>query len=183
MENPKTGELMSKSKGTGVFLDNHPRDIYGSIMSLPDEMTKILLINNTRIPLKEIEEILSYGPRDAKMIAAKSITAILHGTDNANEAENYFTSTFQKGKAPKDMPIVVFEEKELPVYRVVRECLSQDISNSQIRRFFEQNAIRINNKTMTTGDMLMNIKKKDSILNIGKRKWFKIHYNNVGASS
>src|SRR6185437_3640299 len=36
--NPKTGELMSKSKGTGVFVDSSPNDLFGSIMSLPDPM-------------------------------------------------------------------------------------------------------------------------------------------------
>ena len=52
MENPKTGELMSKSNGTGVFLNTDANTMFGQIMSLPDEMIEVLLINNTRIPLE-----------------------------------------------------------------------------------------------------------------------------------
>ena len=46
MENPKTGELMSKSKGTGVFLGGTAENMFGQIMSQPDEMMEILFINN-----------------------------------------------------------------------------------------------------------------------------------------
>ena len=42
MENPKTKELMSKSKGTGVFLSSLPNEMYGAIMAQPDEMIEIL---------------------------------------------------------------------------------------------------------------------------------------------
>ena len=36
--NPKTGELMSKSNGTGVFIDQSSNSLFGAIMSLPDPM-------------------------------------------------------------------------------------------------------------------------------------------------
>ena len=42
MENPKTKELMSKSRGTGVFLSASPNDMFGQIMAQPDEMIEIL---------------------------------------------------------------------------------------------------------------------------------------------
>ena len=57
MENPITGELMSKSRGTGVFLNTDANTMFGQIMAQPDEMIRILLINNTRVPLDEIDEL------------------------------------------------------------------------------------------------------------------------------
>lgn len=48
MENPETGELMSKSRGTGVFLSLPANDMYGAVMAQPDEMIRIFLVNNTR---------------------------------------------------------------------------------------------------------------------------------------
>ena len=78
MENPLTGELMSKSRGTGIFLNFSPEDMYGGIMSQPDEMIKVFLVNNTRFPLDEIEKIISeMNHRDAKMKTAYEIRVIV----------------------------------------------------------------------------------------------------------
>ena len=57
MENPKTGELMSKSKGTGVFLGVGADKMFEDIMRQPDEMIEVLLVNNTRIPLEDIAKM------------------------------------------------------------------------------------------------------------------------------
>jgi hypothetical protein len=51
--------------------------MFGAIMSQPDEMIKIFLINNTRIPLSEVEKIAKMeNPKDAKMLTALEITKI-----------------------------------------------------------------------------------------------------------
>ena len=57
MEDPKTGLMMSKSEGTGVFLDTSAEEMFRSIMAQPDSMTDLLFVNNTRIPLNEIKEM------------------------------------------------------------------------------------------------------------------------------
>jgi len=73
MENPKTGELMSKSRGTGVFLDTNAFDKFGSIMAQPDEMIELILVNNTRLPLSEVAEIMrAENPRDATATPPRS---------------------------------------------------------------------------------------------------------------
>ena len=93
MENPKTGELMSKSKGNGVFLGGSPEEMFGQIMSQPDEMIKILFINNTYIPSEEInkfEEEMEKGtnPRDIKIILAKEIVKVHYGEQKAKKRKN-----------------------------------------------------------------------------------------------
>jgi tyrosyl-tRNA synthetase len=104
MENPKTGELMSKSKGTGVFLDAKPNEMYGQIMAQPDEMVKILFINNTYLPLNEIEQIVAGNPRDTKARLAKEVVKIFYGEDAANKAEGEFNKVHRDKELPTDMP-------------------------------------------------------------------------------
>jgi len=69
LENPKTGEkMMSKSLGTGVFIDWDANKMFGSIMAQPDENMNQLFIDTTFLSLEEIDEVMkSENPRDAKM--------------------------------------------------------------------------------------------------------------------
>ena len=117
MENPKTGELMSKSKGNGVFLGGSPEEMFGQIMSQPDEMIKILFINNTYIPSEEInkfEEEMEKGtnPRDIKIILAKEIVKVHYGEQKAKKAEEYFINTFSNKEIPEDVQMVYISKEE-----------------------------------------------------------------------
>ena len=81
LENPKTGEkMMSKSLGTGVFIDWDANKMFGSIMAQPDENMNQLFIDTTFLSLEEIDEVMkSENPRDAKMKLAWEIVKIYHG--------------------------------------------------------------------------------------------------------
>ncbi len=60
LENPKTGEkMMSKSLGTGVFLDFSPDQMFGGVMAQPDENMKQLFIDCTHLSLNKIGDILN----------------------------------------------------------------------------------------------------------------------------
>src|SRR3990167_5895413 len=55
LENPTTGEkMMSKSQGTGIFLDWEAEKMYGAVMAQPDENMKQLFTDCTRPDLDEI---------------------------------------------------------------------------------------------------------------------------------
>lgn len=101
--NPKTGELMSKSNGTGVFVDSTPGDLFGSIMALPDEMIDQLFVNCTRIPMADKEKLMSQGPRETKARIAFDIVRRFHGEVLARSAEESFNKTFAKGGVPDDV--------------------------------------------------------------------------------
>jgi tyrosyl-tRNA synthetase len=90
MEDPETGELMSKSKGTGVFLHETPEVIFQQVMKQSDSMTKILFVNNTLLEIEEIDEILQLSPADAKARLAFEIVALLSNKDRAEKAKEHF---------------------------------------------------------------------------------------------
>jgi len=79
LANPKTGELMSKSNGTGVFIDQSAAELFGALMSLPDPMIEPLFVNCTRLPLSEKDALMARGPRDAKAAVAFDIVKRFHG--------------------------------------------------------------------------------------------------------
>lgn len=174
MENPLTGELMSKSRGTGIFLKFDAYDMFGSLMAQPDEMIKVFLINNTRIELSEVEEIVSLHPRDAKIKMAFEVTKIMKGEEQASKAKERFINQFQKKKVlEEDMVNVIIQEEQMGLFELVRKLLDNSFSNSDILRLIKQNAITVNNLKQTDKNMI--ISTENIVVKVGKRKYFKIN--------
>jgi tyrosyl-tRNA synthetase len=171
MENPKTGELMSKSRGTGVFLDASPFDMYGAIMAQPDEMIKIFFVNNTRIPLKEIDDLLkNKPPRDAKMAVAREITKIFHGDAAATSAENQFVSTFKEGAIPEDAVKVSIIKEEKLVDILLREKVVS--SKGDFRRLIDGNAVSyVGGESIFDPDYKV---EKPGTIRVGKKRFITI---------
>lgn len=173
MENPITGELMSKSRGTGVFLDTDANTMFGQIMSLPDEMIRILLINNTRVPLEEIEALdIEHKPMEAKLFTAKTIVGILHGQQQAEQALQHFQDTFSNKVFPENAPEIITDQETLSVFDILKLGLPSQ-SNSEIRRLIAQGGVIINdirqNDEKAVFETKLGLKVK-----VGKRNFFKV---------
>lgn len=175
MENPVTGELMSKSRGTGIFLDYSAVDMYGALMAQPDEMTKIFLINNTRLPLTEIDKIISeLGPRDAKMRTAWEVTKIFHGEEAANSAQDDFVKRIQKKEAPDEMQEISLGADKLDLLSILKKCQTES-SASELRRLIEQGGVKLGGEEVKK-DVYeqIEIPAEGLALKVGKRNWFKL---------
>jgi len=164
LENPLTGELMSKSRGTGVFLNTTAAEMYGQIMAQPDEMTKPLFINCTRLPAEEIEKIISAHPKEAKMRLARELVGMYHSAELAQKAEDDFTATFSDGGVPEDAPT-------MPPGKL-REIVT-DISVSELRRLVEQGAVSLVSSGKKIESIDTEIAAGDT-LRIGKHRFLKI---------
>lgn len=139
MANPKTGELMSKSNGTGVFLASGANEMFGAIMAQPDEMIEILFVNNTRIPLSEKESIMAMGPRNAKAFIARDIVKRFYGEEQSVNAEEHFVNTFQKKEIPDDAQEITIGDADLSAALVEHAIVT---SNSEAKRLVEAGAIK-----------------------------------------
>lgn len=174
MENPKTGELMSMSRGTGVYIDSSADELYGAIMAQPDEMIKPILINNTRLPLSRINKLnISKNPLRAKKLAALEVTKLLHNERKASAAAKNFSDRFQKGKLPPDVPAVKVSKKNWDVSELLVH-LKLVSSKSEARRLLEQDGVKLNSVTLGPGTL--NVKNGD-VLRVGKRRIVKIRHS------
>jgi len=168
--NPKTGELMSKSNGTGVFINGTPTELFGAIMALPDPMLEPLFINCTRISLNKKDEIMAKGPRDAKVHIAKDIVARIHGLDSAESAHMAFENTFAKGGVPDDIEEVVCASGDNVAELLVKAGIVP--SKTEWRRLVTDGAVRDGEDEKITDT---NWKpSKDTVLKIGKRRFVKL---------
>lgn len=171
--NPKTGELMSKSNGTGVFIDQSPNELFGAIMSLPDPMIEPLFVNCTRLSLSEKDALMAKGPRDAKAAVAFDIVKRFHGEDAAREAVAAFEKTFAKGGVPDDVQEVVISN-DSAVGALADALVKAGIVESKTdwRRLIKEGAVRTADDNKIDDP---NWKPTDEVvLKIGKRRFVKI---------
>ncbi len=170
MEDPITGELMSKSNGTGVFLNSTAQDMFGKIMSLTDQMIEPVLINDTRVPLDEIKALnIKNNPRDAKVFTAWEVVRIFHGKEAADSAREAFLMTFSNKSFPETAPVILIDEGT-SLLQAIKKA-KPELSNSEIRRLLKQNAVSINEEKITNENELINAE-TDLRLRVGKLGFF-----------
>uniref|UniRef100_A0A7V4KEN7 Tyrosine--tRNA ligase n=1 Tax=Fervidobacterium pennivorans TaxID=93466 RepID=A0A7V4KEN7_FERPE len=168
---------MSKSYGNYVGFTDEPKDMYGKIMSIPDE----LIVKYAKLLTDADEDFLSkmekeinektVNPRDYKMWLAREIVRQFHGEQAAKEAEEYFVTVFQKKEIPDEMPEKVVEPGE---YNIVELLFNLGIgTKSEIKRLITQGGVywdsnRIDNFKATVSVV------GEHILRVGKRVFIKV---------
>lgn len=180
LENPKTGEkMMSKSLGTGVFLDSDHFEMYGKIMAQADENIPQLFTDCTFLELEEIEGFRrdlkenKVNPRDLKMRLAWEIVKIYHGQDLAQEAQDNFIETFQKKEVPKEMPKLLLEAGD---YSLIDLLLKSSLvsSKSEARRLIKQGGLKLNGDLVLDPEMVIRLGYDKIIIQKGKRHFIEL---------
>lgn len=171
------GRKMSSSYGNTINLFDTSNDMFGKVMSVPDELITSYFVHCTRVPMKEIgkvaEEIVTgANPRDAKVRLAKEIVALYHGADEAAKAETYFVETFSKkqipenvrpSRAPSDLTLVEF---------MVAEGLAK--SKADARRKVEQGGVELDGEKITDWQITVDDSYAGKVLKVGKKDFVKI---------
>jgi tyrosyl-tRNA synthetase len=171
------GRKMSSSWGNTINLLDAPNDMFGKVMSVPDELIMEYFVHCTRVPMTEIaamaEEIVTgANPRDAKVRLAKEIVALYHGADEAAKAEQYFIETFSKGVVPEDIPEVKAEVDEKLIEVIVRAGFAS--SNGDARRKIEQGGVSIDGEKVSDPQAVMVAGYAGKVIKVGKKDFVRI---------
>jgi tyrosyl-tRNA synthetase len=103
---------MSKSLGNYVGITEAPAEMFGKLMSMPDELMWSywdLVTDRTPAWIQEIRNLLEDGnthPMDLKMRLAQEIIANFHGKEAAREAAQSFQRIFRNREAPEEIPAI-----------------------------------------------------------------------------
>ncbi|HHY47133.1 MAG TPA: tyrosine--tRNA ligase [Firmicutes bacterium] len=174
---------MSKSLGNYIGVAESPDQIYGKVMSIPDEVMKDYYELASGLPEREVEEIIAglasgqIHPRDAKRRLAREITALYHGHASALMAEKQFDLVFRQGDIPDDIPEVKIPERELVSGRIGAARLLAMAglvsSNSEGRRMIAQGAVTVGARKLD--DPLEEVEVTDGLLlRVGKRRFARV---------
>ena len=172
------GRKMSTSWGNVINITDNPRNMYGKIMSMKDELIEDYLKLTTRFPLKKIEKIKKdlkeekLNPKEAKSILAKEIIKMYHSKKAGETAEKEFNRVFREKKLPLKIPVFKSSKKSLPILDLLTKA-NLASSKNEARRLILQGGVKINN--VIKNDWREIVKISDGmIVKVGKRKFLKI---------
>jgi tyrosyl-tRNA synthetase len=148
-----TGKKMGKTEGNMVMLTDSADNMFGKIMSVPDEMIMEMFELCTDVPLAEIKamkEQMQAGtnPRDLKLKLAFEIVNIYKGEKEAQAAQENFINVFSNKEIPQEIKIYKVSAKGGSAsggksYKILDILVEIGLatSNSDARRVIEQGGV------------------------------------------
>tara|TARA_B110001454_G_scaffold187695_1_gene185210 strand:+ start:2093 stop:3319 length:1227 start_codon:yes stop_codon:yes gene_type:complete len=171
-------EKMSKSLGNTIGLQDAPNDMFGKVMSLPDQALDLYarLVTNlhpteVNILLKNIEE-KKVSPIEAKKKVAAEVVTLIYSLDEAIAAEKYFENTFQKKQEPVDDAPEYALPEDKRLISVIME--SMNYSGGEARRMVNQGAVKINDQKAQD---INHILSDGDFIKIGRHTFLRIREN------
>lgn len=169
---------MSKSVGNTIGLQDSPNDMFGKVMSLPDQALDLYarLVTNlhpteVNMLLKNIEE-KKVSPIEAKKKIAAEVVTLIYSLDEAIAAEKYFENTFQKKQEPVDDAPEYALPEDKRLISVIME--SMNYSGGEARRMVNQGAVKINDQKAQD---INHILSDGDFIKIGRHTFLRIREN------
>ena len=151
---------MGKSLGNYIALEDTPTDMFGKIMSLPDDVVPLYFELLTDISEAEVEEIKQAagagggGAMELKKRLGVEMVSWFHTAAEAEAAKAGFERTVQNRQAPEDVPEFAISAGTDGVDSVDGDGFSADVSRllvatglassrSEARRLLQQDAVEI----------------------------------------
>jgi len=169
-------DKMSKSLGNYVGIAEAPREMFGKLMSVSDDLMwrYIELLSFTPVDAWKKELAASGNPRDIKAAFAKEIVSRFHDKTAADEAQAEFDSRFRHGVLPQDMPEVTLQSPAggLPIAQLLK--LAQlAASASEAVRAIEQGGVKIDGERVTDRNLRLPAGSTLTV-QVGKRKFARV---------
>ncbi len=164
-------EKMSKSLDNYIAINEEPTEIFGKVMSIPDELIEEYYSLCTNLDEQEIDSKIQEikngkNPKDIKVNLAKEIIKVYYGNKEAESSALSFENVFSKGKFPEDSKIIEAGKEE----KICDVLVSNKIvaSKSEYRRLVEGGAVTDlpDYKIENTDELIGNKERK---LRIGKK--------------
>lgn len=175
-------QKMSKSLGNYIGIDEPPREIFGKIMSISDElMWRYYELLSDR-PSSEVQawkdqcQAGQMNPKDAKVALAEEIVGRFHSPEAARRAAEEFDLIFRKGGLPDEVPAVEVpwegERMWLPKLLVAAGAAS---SSSEAQRLITQGAVSVDGERVTDAALeLPPPPNAPYLIKVGKKRFFHV---------
>lgn len=173
------GRKMSKSYGNYIGINEPANEMFGKIMSIPDELMEQWFQLCTNLTEKEIKEILNnLHPMEAKKKLAVEIVSLYYNKKIAEKAKEEFEKIFQKKQILISSDIIETVKlplnlKNQPLIEILK-TLNIFKSNSQLKEYLKNGAIEVNGKKVFLKEAFQYLITEEKILKIGKKKFLKI---------
>jgi len=173
-------QKMSKSLGNYIGITESPRDIFGKVMSVSDELMWRyfeLLTDLTPAEVASLRDGANRGerhPRDLKAELARRIVADFHSQSEAQEASDQFDQMFRDRQMPADVPAV---EKTAGAIRLVKLLAAEGLapSVSEAQRLIAQGGVRLNGERVSDIKLEVGaLAGEEALIQVGSRKFLRV---------
>ena len=171
---------MSQSLNNYISISDTAENIFGKIMSIPDEIMWDYFTMLTDLEISEIADLRNNvdkgktNPFEYKKMLGKLIVSEIYDENSASAAESSFENITINKNLPENMPETSIDDGidvHLPNFLTENELTK---SNSEARRLIESGSVKIDDQKVE----LLDINSSDLIgktLQVGKRKFLKIN--------
>ncbi len=170
-------EKMSKSLGNAIGIAEAPDEIFGKVMSIPDELIIPYFRFATDISdggLTMVEKELAEGanPRDVKARLAFLIVEMYYDSEKAEEASIEFGRVFKDKQLPTKIPEKVVHKSAGNITEIIYN-IGLASSKSEARRLINQNCVKVDQKIINDENAKI-VLEEDMVIQVGKRKYLRI---------
>ena len=174
--NIEGGQKMSKSLSNAICFNDSPKDIYGKIMKISDD----LLVNYWKVFTKGERDLRQkdYNSKEEKEKLAWLLVYSFYGEEQANHEKTEFTKTVSQGGLPDHIPEAQnLPPKKIKFYMLIKE-IGWSSSSSEASRAILSGAVKREGKKITDPQAIIDLsqpKNKEFVLSFGKRKFKRVN--------
>lgn len=179
---------MGKSLNNYIAIEDSPKDMFGKIMSLPDEVIPLYFELLTDLPEPELEHLTTSieqhteNPMDFKKKLGVEMVSWFHSPEAAITANAEFERVVQRGQEPEEIPEVSIAEIANSIRDQNADGVLVDVldllvitflakSKSEARRLMSQNAIEIDGERASEETSFVRF---GSIIRAGRRRFVRV---------
>src|SRR3954454_6272423 len=166
-------QKMSKSLGNYVGVTDAPEEMFGRLMSIPDEA----MAEYYRLLLGE--EQPDAPPNQAKRELGRRIVDRFHGEGTGAVAEEHFNRVFVQRSAPEEMPEVELGDYRadgnglVPLPRLIAGAFG--VSSSEGRRLIQQGGVKLDGEPIPAEPLDLEVDSLSGrVLQVGKRRFCRL---------
>jgi len=171
---------MSKSLGNYIGIDESPKEIFGKIMSIPDNLTYSyweLVTDTDGAALRDIKDKLASpeaNPMEIKKNLGTTLVAMYYDAAAAGKAREEFEHQFSDKGIPDDIPefSVARLEKRMWIVKLLTET-GMVKSGGEARRLIKGGGLYVNNERISDDSLEVELQ-EGMLVKVGKRRFFRI---------
>ena len=170
-------EKMSKSYDNYIGLSDSPAEMFGKVLSIPDQMIIRYLTLTTNMSMTEIQTIESKmaageNPRDFKRQLGRELVKVYYDEQAAMAAQDAFDKLFIKKVIPDDMPELLLGTTEETILGAL-DLSHLFGSKGEIRRLIKQNAVSVDG-VKVEDEYFTFAKSGEYVIKAGKRTFLRV---------
>lgn len=169
---------MSKSQDNYIAFNDSPKDIFGKVMSISDDLMetyyRLLLLADEA----EIARVKTGHPMTAKKELARRLTERIHGAGTGQHELEQFEKVFSRNETPDEMPVfshtALAQGEKTPSLLSVASATGLFASKKEVRRLIEQGSLRIDGVRQSDPFLPMAPSATPRVIQVGKRTFFRL---------